>query len=117
MKRILIALVVVGCGLKCNTALADKYLMGSGAKTCGSWTQASPTVKHWKVSWLLGYLSGINYFVKPEMFSGQDVAAIESWMDNYCRAHPRDVLVTGANDLSIELMKRASGNNAEVKQK
>jgi hypothetical protein len=117
MKRNQIAIIALALVLSCNTARANKFVIGSGVETCGGWTRSNPGMKTQRIAWVLGFLSGVNFVVEPDILKGPDAAAIEGWMDNYCRQHPLDTMVKAASDLSVELVKRAVGANADVKQK
>jgi hypothetical protein len=52
-----------------------------------------------------GYISGLNAGVPTDgQFTGEvgrytDIEAIRSWLDNYCKDHPLDIIQTAGNEL------------------
>jgi hypothetical protein len=56
-----------------------------------------------------GYVSSFNTLsltVDEDVFQGTDIDGMFVWMDNYCRAHPLDLIQYGANALIDELQRR-----------
>jgi hypothetical protein len=49
--------------------------------------------------WVIGFLSGIGYEgigQGDDTLAGVDANGVWTWVDNYCRAHPLDQIVTAA---------------------
>ena len=72
---------------------------------CGEWFK--PEFRTSARTWLMGYLSGINYATAT---SSQDpLSKLNSadqaylWMDNFCKANPLKTVTQGANKLYEEL--------------
>ena len=60
-----------------------------------------------------GYLSEANFVGPdleapdiPDLLKGEDWAALTTWIDHYCAAHPLNQLYTAANALVVELTSR-----------
>src|SRR5262249_60363407 len=85
-------------------------VMGAGASSCGAWTQSRQShLDGVPVSWVLGYLSGINVYggTTADLLKGLDRNAIESWIDNYCQTHPLDHIGVAVDLLLAELLTQA----------
>lgn len=109
MNRIRLALTVI---IIVATAPAQAYTVyGFGNSSCGEWTSdhlrggMAETANHF---WLSGFLTGINYggTLGEKIRDGTDAAGANAWMDNYCAAHPLDDVMTAADNLLVELIKR-----------
>jgi hypothetical protein len=104
LRLLLAALAVV---LFTGSARAQPiyHAIGAGvAASCGTWTanradrRKEPDWLH-EVSWVLGFLSGAGYMGTREGFDplrGVDAAAVQAWLDNYCRVHPLENLADAA---------------------
>ena len=100
-----------------------RTVIGAGTASCGDWTRVrlseqrgSNNIRdlmqlHQTFAWVTGYLSGAN-----EMSQGADfliertrtsTAAIEGWLDNYCKAHPLDSMTIVAAALKTDLQTRS----------
>lgn len=83
-----------------------------GMKICGAWLkshagQPSPSLRAVADNaWLDGYLSGVAVARNIDFLKGVDEDTIHTWMNNYCRSHPSDLIGYGADALSVELVKR-----------
>jgi hypothetical protein len=83
----------------------DRTMIGAGMEpTCGDWARVrlseqrgSNNVRdllrlYQMFAWVTGYLSGMNVTLQgPDFLSERtnaSTAAIQGWMDNYCRANP-----------------------------
>jgi hypothetical protein len=56
--------------------------------------------------WVLGLVSGMNWHRSPVKSDGPDAKALLAWIDQYCAAHPLDLVVTAADKLSDEVDSR-----------
>lgn len=76
-----------------------------GTYDCGQWF-SNPSA----VTWLAGYLSGLNaatpYPNKDPLDKLNSGAQMKLWMDNYCKANPLETVGGGANELYRELAKK-----------
>ncbi len=79
-----------------------------GTESCGSWTAAQDSVtKGLKVAWLLGFVSGYNWYRTGEDVTS-DPHGLVAWVDNYCLANPLDVIVKAAGRL-VDKLRRQRG--------
>jgi hypothetical protein len=111
--KIWFAILVVVLALSTTNARGGKLtaLTYGGGDSCGAWTegrehdsQRSQLMK----MWLLGFISGANINPeRPEIFRDVDPPAIWVWVDNYCRAHPLELVTEAAVALVEELLSRA----------
>lgn len=103
--------VVLGCLL----ALAEPAWSTPawGEPDCGQWLQARNADAR---DWLLGFLSGLSVAWAAEgKTPARPMSALSSleepviWMNNFCRANPREVVGRGAIILFFELARRREG--------
>jgi hypothetical protein len=84
---------------------------GAGQATCGRWTDASKDpqsiTRAIMESWLFGYVQRMS-IGNPELVKGQDPESLRAFVDNYCRAHPLETVMSAAMSLDIALMDRQS---------
>jgi hypothetical protein len=104
MKKLAALCCLTAC--VCTSSFATQSTV-FGAPDCGTWVQNQSFLYR---AWLLGFMSGKNniWMGTPadplqSIQSGQQIIL---WMDNYCRAHPLDNVVDGANALWHELVNR-----------
>ena len=60
--------------------------------------------------WLLGFVSGFNWYAPAsggDIGRGADVESLHAWIDQYCREHPLETLVFAAVMLIQELERRS----------
>ena len=108
--------LVIATALPAESKAAGAWNIGVGATSCGEWLEArsdpDPIVRsreHFYVSWVQGYLVGLNFANPKEYPDPPDGSAIAPWLDNHCRNHPLDELIQAANDLSLDLLRRSRG--------
>ena len=74
--------------------------VGQGNSSCGAWTAARSggVVRALGFEqWVLGFISGIGSArADANPLNGMDADGIWAWIDNYCREHPIDELLTAA---------------------
>jgi hypothetical protein len=60
------------------------------------------------MSWVEGFVSGINYMGSADRLAGQGVAAEARyrWLENYCRGHPLDPMLDAALALRLALIAK-----------
>ena len=110
MKRILMMFAL--CAQIGTASAADKlgrYLVvGHGVEACHHWVterkKNSPRAQELE-SWIMGYVTGTNFW-RPDtgdVTGGLDGPALYEWMDNYCKAHPKERLADAARNLIFGL--------------
>lgn len=99
----------------------DWMVTGVGQFSCGHWTQNMPTRSPGTFAssanmpaaldtqWVQGFLSAFNYYGNGSgnVTNGTDVNGVFAWIDNYCAAHPLDLIADATIALVSELSKRA----------
>jgi len=85
------------------------FVLGAGVSSCEQWTKARvgggvPVDE----SWIEGFISSHNHYAPGPNDLGMNMTldALRSWVDNYCSQHPGVRLVSAAEALVIELIKR-----------
>ncbi len=77
--------------------------------TCGAWVHEreikSPLNSYYE-GWMLGFMSGVAQMSGTDFLKVTDNKSIYLWMDNYCKSHPLKNVVSGASDLTLELIKK-----------
>jgi hypothetical protein len=81
----------------------DLYAIGNGQDACSGWLQfrQNETVHEGQVKWLLGFLTGSNYRTEGQG-APADSAAVEAFVDQYCRNNPSHQLFMAAAALVQE---------------
>jgi hypothetical protein len=78
------------------------HLLGIGTLSCGSWTaaraQPKSTQAYMDTQWVLGFLSDVGYMGPGlDPLNGTDAEGVFAWLDNYCHAHPLDLIHVAAD--------------------
>jgi hypothetical protein len=102
-------IVVTLCALSAGVEAREAKMLGAGIFSCGRWSAGDSDRKWGDREWVLGFLSARN-IDGPEFLEQTNAAAVDEWMDNYCRLHPLDHIYAAADALVLELVKRARGN-------
>jgi len=76
-------------------------VMGVGQYSCGFWTafrHKGNTQSLTNAQWILGFVTGAAAYGVSDLdpAQGVDREAILAWVDNWCGAHPLEVIVTAA---------------------
>jgi hypothetical protein len=114
---ILIALVLASSTVPGNLpepATQDAaWTYGEGIRSCGEWTSDHREESHGyytKLSWLGGFLSGLNVSYRitgvSNILEGTDLHGAVGWIDNYCVANPLKNISTAAGALALEILQR-----------
>lgn len=78
--------------------------------SCGAWTSARTNKADFVAvqyqMWVLGLVTGLNWNGPPMRSEGPDAQALFAWVDQYCSAHPLDLVISAAIRLSHELESR-----------
>ena len=87
------------------------YVFGEGNSSCGSWLAEKGTaMEHLDLSWVLGFITAFNaygLFVDKDVALGTNSDGLAAWIDNYCRAHPRENIAKAAERLIAEFRARS----------
>jgi hypothetical protein len=81
-------------------------VVGMGAKSCGSFIEASrnnsKTTYLRFETWLTGYLSAYNRDTSQtyDIRGGSDLDGINVWLENYCRANPLETYIDAVYQLT-----------------
>jgi nitric oxide reductase large subunit len=110
--RVIIAGVALWATLSVTIAEGGTIL-GNGSYSCGDWTaehQKQDNVTQGDNAWLAGYLSGYSAYNGDgvDVIKNLNAGAREAWVSNYCQTHPLDGIYTAADQLILELKRRAS---------
>ena len=90
-------------------------IKGEGNFNCPDYVSAKQnnTAKLYSsVTWVQGFISGVNYQDALDKsagsFVGQEFSAVSivGWLENYCRANPQDYLSDAAEALVVELREK-----------
>ena len=74
--------------------------------SCGKWIKTSKRTAEHQVlqSWILGFLSGVNFQnLDGDFLQGRDADGLTAWIDNYCRRNPLSATTQAAFELIKEL--------------
>ena len=86
-------------------------MRGPGVSTCGTWTknrQSDVIQSAWSEFWVLGYLNRASLQHSGDILESANSDGINAWIDNYCSAHPLDLIVDAADQLENELAARVA---------
>ena len=113
--RVLVLSIALALGAGLATpAAARETIRGAGAQSCRIWIrdrQSHQTDEMADEEWVLGNVSGAAAFTF--VVSGKDILketdpdAIFAWIDDYCRARPRDLIAYATGMFAAELQRRA----------
>lgn len=85
-------------------AQATVIIMGEGTSSCGTWTAARRDREAYRhEAWVAGFISGVaNASITQssrqaiDPLRGVDINGVLGWIDNYCHAHPLDLIENAA---------------------
>jgi len=112
MKRLLMPLALA-ITLFCPASHANGLVFGQGTLACEQWTEARGKAKNSGApnmlivsmqAWVTGFVTGANTIGFP-VKKAQPVAMF-SWMDNYCKSHPKEKLARASQYLLVEVQKK-----------
>jgi len=98
-----------------SSTWADWAVKGEGNFSCPEYVserQINGAKLYSSISWVQGFITGVNYQRALEEGSdslvGQDFAptSIVDWLENYCRENPQDYLSDAAQALTEELLEK-----------
>ena len=99
MMRFLLPAALAFALMAGSAEATDFSVIGVGLWSCGSWTAARrDRTRQGPEQRVVGFLSGIGYEGVDEreitFWPKWTPMAFRAWVDNYCRAHPLDPIVT-----------------------
>jgi hypothetical protein len=114
MRRCRFALVLIATALWPTVGQSldqnGKFLaLGAGMNSCGHWTKARAEGDSIvDENWIQGFISSHNHYAfgPNDLGMGMKLDALRSWIDDYCSQHPAALIVSAAEALVIELIKR-----------
>jgi hypothetical protein len=81
-------------------------MLGAGNLSCGSWiAQRDEMVRQLNISWVLGYLSGMNLMADKDFLKSYEVNGITEAINKYCRENPLNNITDAATDTAIQMRK------------
>jgi hypothetical protein len=101
MRWIVLAGPLVAAFLLRSAEAQTSMIMGVGGLSCGTWTEAKREGEAFEYrAWMLGFLSGIGiasitwqpHGQSVDPLTGTDKDGVLGWVDNYCQAHPLDLI-------------------------
>ncbi len=97
------AFVVLLFGSLTHAEATDLYTIGEGQDACSGWLnfRRNEIVHQGQVKWVLGFLTGSNYRTEGQG-APADSAAVEAFVDQYCRNNPSHQLFMAAAALVQE---------------
>ena len=92
------------CAIAIPTAAQIVLLSGIGTSSCGKWldAKASPVARAAYRNWVLGFVSGANWYTPGSQAKFPDAEAAVAFMDNYCENNPLHIVGFGASALVQE---------------
>ena len=85
-------------------------VLSNGQITCGEFLADNERTQNADIEWVLGYISGRNQEAPAgSQMAGASFTTVEPvkvWLQNYCRNHPFNLLVTAADELRAEFLRR-----------
>ena len=81
-----------------------------GVVSCGTFLNGTPSETQDRLSWAVGYLSGINssgFFGKTDILLTSDLGGIKANLVNYCTNHPLEKFLGAVQQTAIDLALEA----------
>ena len=82
-------------------------ILSEGQSACGAYI-AQPDMQAVRVSWVLGYISGVNSrSPATEALAGRSFqipATVIEWLQSYCASHPLDIMAVAAEALRRDFL-------------
>lgn len=109
MRKLLLALMLLGAALPAGATEDQKTYMVYMSIPCEAFVQErwEPQGVRYKQiqAWISGYVTAFNGWQTNtyDILGGTSVAGVESWVENYCRAHPLENLSNAMAELLQEL--------------
>ncbi len=103
-KFLISASVALWITIIINPSAHAVSVYAAATESCGTWTAESNGLpRHLRVAWLLGFVSGYNWGTRQGEDVTSDTQGLIVWVDNYCMAHPLDLIAKAAGRLIDEL--------------
>jgi hypothetical protein len=89
--------VILAVALMTGSGQDMVNMIGLGNASCGKWIEVRCDRRDLAFEqWVLGFLSGAAWKGPQDPLHEVGTAAVDAWMDNYCRAHPLEAIVDAA---------------------
>lgn len=85
-------------------AAQEVFTIGMGTNSCGKWIEAAknPVGRAQYRSWVLGFLTGVNWHSNSTQAKVPDAEAVMVFIDEYCKRNPLHIVALGAAALVQE---------------
>jgi hypothetical protein len=94
------AMLIASLMISSAEALAETHIAGLGNQNCEAWTAnpvSSGGLGVLYQQWLFGFLSGVSFAdLNHDPLKDMDVAAVTTWLGNYCQDNATARLVDAA---------------------
>ncbi|MBZ9888933.1 hypothetical protein LB559_13370 [Mesorhizobium sp. BR1-1-3] len=111
MKAATVYACVAFCMLTYPAGAGEYATYGPGANSCGKWVKAEEMSRAVGMSWVLGFMTAMNFRngrsgnQHTDVTHGTDADSLELWLVNYCSEHPLEDLNAATLSLYFELVK------------
>lgn len=89
----------------------------AGTPSCGAWIAARANPSNGRAiqyeKWVWGFESGLNWAgrnTRGDVLRGMEGEGVLGWVDQFCREHPLDDLVSAVVNLDRELARRRAAH-------
>jgi hypothetical protein len=109
--RLAIIIFLIACSVL-PAAAQSRSTSVEGKQWCGTWLRERHATRSERLQkyeiWVVRFIVGHDWAdaPRPAFFSKVDAAGMLGWVDNYCRAYPRNNVQRAAERLVIELTVR-----------
>lgn len=114
MRRaiLIVAAIAIAPPVLAQPVAQDVVVLGEGTMSCSEFV-SQPNRQILSAAWVLGYISGANSRAgtSEAMTSppSDEWKTIVVWLQNFCRSHARDMLVSAAENLRQEYLTEQRG--------
>ena len=118
MKKLLLLVLLLTSTLAWSADESEKYRT-MGVRSCEIYVRAQCENSWSKITieaWIAGYITAYNYQTPNtyDIRANGDLDSIMLWLDNWCRANPREDLAGGMEVLTEELYPKRHKTPTEV---
>jgi hypothetical protein len=102
---LVVAMAVLPTGIGAQQVFS---IFNPGSDSCGARsTEQNLESRYQRNAWVYGFFSAYNFYSpEGEAVEPADGKALIAWIDNYCAAHPLELIVNAATRLVNELRKQ-----------
>ena len=104
MRRFARIALFISFALTSLSHAQEVFTIGVGTNSCGKWLEAAPSpgTRAQFRSWVLGFLSGVNWHSSTTQAKVPDPEAALAFVDEYCKRNPLHLVALGAAALAQE---------------